>query len=66
MLSATRFAAFARIQVRPALALLVPAAAALTLVLAADPASDGAGVTDGGTTVAAARTTAGDDGFSWG
>ncbi|MFF3842106.1 hypothetical protein [Streptomyces sp. NPDC001930] len=66
MLSSARFATFARVQVRPALALLVPAAAALTLVLAAGPASAGAPAVVAADGAPAAQTTTGDDGFSWG
>ncbi|MHA4775217.1 hypothetical protein L1085_012025 [Streptomyces sp. MSC1_001] len=62
-----RFAAFARVQVRPALALLVPAAAALTLVLTAQPATAGAAVvTAEDATAPTAQPTDSDNGFSWG
>ncbi|WP_318209145.1 hypothetical protein [Streptomyces sp. SJL17-1] len=69
MLSSARFAAFARVQIRPVLALLVPAAAALTLVLAAEPASAGAApvlADDAPVAATTAQTTDGDNGFSWG
>ncbi|MEF9885288.1 hypothetical protein [Streptomyces sp. P9-A4] len=66
MLSAARFATFARIQVRPVLALLVPATAALAVVLAAQPAPAAPSVTAQDLTVAAAQTTDSDNGFSWG
>ncbi|MEU7701290.1 hypothetical protein [Streptomyces sp. NPDC039028] len=68
MPSSARFTPFARIQVRPVLALLVPAAAALTLVLAAEPApAEASSATAAGVqTVAAAQTNEGDNGFSWG
>ncbi|MFI9117199.1 hypothetical protein [Streptomyces venezuelae] len=68
MLSSARYAAFVRVQVRPVLALLVPAAAALTLVLSAQPALAGASavVADGGPAATAQPTTDGGDGFSWG
>ncbi|MCX5228579.1 hypothetical protein ABZY16_13420 [Streptomyces sp. NPDC006553] len=70
MLSSARFATFAHLQVRPVLALLVPAAAALTLVLAAEPASAGATAVAASDVVPAATATAqtddSDNGFSWG
>ncbi|MCB8903043.1 MULTISPECIES: hypothetical protein [unclassified Streptomyces] len=70
MPSSARFATFARVQVRPVLALLVPAAAALTLVLAAEPASSGspAAVAADGVPAATAtpQTNDSDNGFSWG
>ncbi|MFC9336503.1 hypothetical protein ACFT0G_17040 [Streptomyces sp. NPDC057020] len=59
MPSSARFATFARVQVRPALALLVPAAAALTLVLATtEPATAGAPVVAAATDGVPAPTTA--------
>ncbi|MER7945759.1 hypothetical protein ABTY59_00030 [Streptomyces sp. NPDC096079] len=64
MPSSARFATFARIQLRAAVALAVPAAAALTLVLAAQPATAGTAVTADGTTTV--QPTDGNDGFSWG
>ncbi|MFE9139021.1 hypothetical protein [Streptomyces sp. NPDC007355] len=67
MPSSARFVAFAPVQVRPALALLVPAAAALTLVLTAQPAPAGAAVvTAEDTTAPTAQPTDSDNGFSWG
>ncbi|MYS06110.1 hypothetical protein GTW71_06585 [Streptomyces sp. SID6041] len=76
MPSSARFATFARIQVRPVLALLVPAAAALTLVLAAEPAPADTSTVSAGdvqattltatVTTAAPQTNESDNGFSWG
>ncbi|KQX53975.1 MULTISPECIES: hypothetical protein [unclassified Streptomyces] len=65
MLSAARFAPFARIQVRPVLALLVPATAALAVVLAAQPAPAATSVTAQDVTVTTPATDS-DNGFSWG
>ncbi|MFC8898492.1 hypothetical protein ACPCAE_13825 [Streptomyces cinereoruber] len=67
MPSNARFAAFASLRVRSALALLVPAAAALSLVLAVQPAETAAApVTAADITVTGGTARAGGDGFSWG
>ncbi|WP_426366053.1 hypothetical protein [Streptomyces sp. E-08] len=68
MLSSARFATFARIQLRAAVALTVPAAAALTLVLAAQPATAAtdAATASGTTGTATVQPTDANDGFSWG
>ncbi|MFC9592665.1 hypothetical protein ACFTUC_23110 [Streptomyces sp. NPDC056944] len=66
MPSSARFATFARIQLRAAVALTVPAAAALTLVLAAQPATAATDAATGTTGTATVRPTDANDGFSWG
>ncbi|KOX27670.1 MULTISPECIES: hypothetical protein [unclassified Streptomyces] len=70
MPSNARFATFVRLRVRAVrtvLGLLVPAAAALSLVLAAQPAETGAApVTAGDIAVTGATAQDGGDGFSWG
>ncbi|WP_369146437.1 hypothetical protein [Streptomyces sp. R44] len=68
MPSSARFATFARIQLRAVVALAVPAAAALTLVLAAQPAPavTASGDTASGTVTSTVQPSDGNDGFSWG
>ncbi|MFE7513865.1 hypothetical protein ACFU8I_21975 [Streptomyces sp. NPDC057540] len=66
MPSSARFATFARIQLRAALALTVPATAALTLVLAAQPAPAATVTASGTAGSATVRPTDANDGFSWG
>ncbi|MEU2115735.1 hypothetical protein ABZ567_08765 [Streptomyces sp. NPDC016459] len=66
MPSSARYAAFVRVQLRPVLALFVPAAAALAFVLSAQSAPGAAGVTAEDVTAPTARPADSGDGFSWG
>ncbi|MFD3571028.1 hypothetical protein [Streptomyces sp. NPDC058667] len=66
MPSSARHATFVRVQLRPVLALFVPAAAALALVLSAQPAPGAAVVTAEDVTAPATQPADSGDGFSWG
>ncbi|MFF8374506.1 hypothetical protein ACF07V_00015 [Streptomyces sp. NPDC015661] len=66
MPSSARFATFARVQLRAVVALAVPAAAALTLVLATQPAPAGTVAVTASDTTGTVQPGDGNDGFSWG